>query len=96
METARISDNGQITIPLNIIKEANLKYGSNITFAVDGSRIIIESAGEKAYRALIKAQEAFKGAAEEWGLKTDQDVVDFIKQIRREKREEKKAENNEA
>lgn len=37
----------------------------------------------------MEAQEAFKGEAERLGLKTEQDVIDMIKQIRKELKEEK-------
>lgn len=37
----------------------------------------------------MEAQEAFKGEAECLGLKSEQDVVDIIKQIRKDLKEEK-------
>jgi antitoxin component of RelBE/YafQ-DinJ toxin-antitoxin module len=37
-------------------------------------------------KALSDLSKAFEGTAEELGLKTDQDVVDMIKQMRRERR----------
>ena len=55
----------------------------------DGDKLIIENPVETSMRALEELIKGFEGVAEELGLKTDQDVVDLIKQVRRERREEK-------
>jgi len=90
METARMTNNGYIQIPLEIRKKLNLKGGKNVAFVLDGNKIVIESAGETAFKAIKEAQRAFEGVAEEWGVKTEQDVVDYIKNFRKEIAEEKK------
>lgn len=42
--------------------------------------------------ALLKAQEAFKGVADELGIKDEQDVVKLVKEIRAERGEQYKCE----
>jgi len=94
MELVKIINDGYIQIPFEIRQELDLQDGTNVVFLKEGDRIVIESAGKRAVRALEKVQKAFEGVAEELGLETDQDVVDLIKQVRREKREEKARLNN--
>jgi hypothetical protein len=53
-------------------------------------KIIVENSTRV---ALLEAQEAFEGEAERLGLKTEQDVVDMVKQIRKESQEENNADN---
>lgn len=85
MELAKITTKGQITIPVQIRKMLGLKDGDKVVFMSDGGRVIIENSTKLALR---EVQEAFVGVAEELGLKTEQDVVDLIKQVRQEVRDE--------
>ena len=81
MESARISENGQITIPLGIRKKLGMKSGDKITFSVvDDKLVLVNSSVE----ALVKLQNAFDGVADEMGIKDEQDVVDMVKEIRAE------------
>jgi hypothetical protein len=57
----------------------------------ENGRIIIENA---AMIALKNAQDAFAGEAERLGLKTEQDVVDLVKEVRRKVWEETHARND--
>lgn len=90
MELAKITTKGQITIPIQIRRKLNLKDGDKIVFMEQNGKIIVENSTRV---ALMEAQEAFKGEVERLGLKTEQDVVDMVKQIRKELREEKNADN---
>lgn len=85
MELAKITTRGQLTLPIEIRKKLNVKEGSKVVFIEEDGRIIIENAGMFALR---EAREAMKGEAERLGLKGEQDVVDMIKQIRKQRREE--------
>ena len=87
MELAKITAKGQITIPVQVRKMLNIKDGDKVVFWNDGNRIIIENSTRL---ALKEVQDAFDGVAEELGLENEQDVVDLIKQIRREERGENK------
>lgn len=61
-----------------------MKDDDKIVFIEDDrGRIIIENLVNI---TLKEVQEAFRGEAERVGLKTEQDVVTMIKEIRREKR----------
>lgn len=90
MELAKITAKGQITIPIQIRRKLNLKDGDKVVFMEQNGKIIVENSTRV---ALMEAQEAFKGEAERLGLKTEQDVVDMVKQIRKELQEEKNADN---
>ena len=50
-------------------------------FFEENGRIVMENS---VMIALKKAQDAFAGEAERLGLKTEQDVVDMVKDVRRE------------
>jgi len=90
MELAKITSKGQITIPIQIRRKLNLKDGDKVVFIEQDGKIVIENSTRV---ALTEAQDAFRGEAERLGLNTEQDVVDMVKQIRREIQEEKNADN---
>ena len=85
MELAKITTRGQLTLPIEIRKKLNVEEGSKVVFIEENGRIIIGNAGMLALR---EAREAMKGEAERLGLKDEQDVVDMIKQIRKQRQEE--------
>ena len=91
MELAKITMRGQITIPVGIRKRLGLKDGDKIIFMEENGRVIVENA---AMVALKSAQDAFEGEAERLGLKTEQDVVALVKEVRREVWEENNARND--
>ncbi len=82
MELAKVTVRGQITIPIAIRKKLNIKDGDKVIFLEEDGRIIMENS---AMVALQEAQEAFKGEAERLSLKDDQDVVNLVKEVRRER-----------
>jgi AbrB family looped-hinge helix DNA binding protein len=75
MEIAKLSPQGQVTIPAAIRKRLGLKNGDRIVFAEENGRIVIENA---ALLALRKVQDDFTGEAERSGMVTKQDVVRMI------------------
>lgn len=81
MELAKITSKGQITIPVEIRRKLGLKDGDKVLFVEEGNKIIIMNSS---LLALHEAQEAFKGEAEKAGLNDEQDVIDMIKQLRKE------------
>ncbi|HBI72704.1 MAG TPA: AbrB/MazE/SpoVT family DNA-binding domain-containing protein [Lachnospiraceae bacterium] len=91
MELAKITTRGQITIPIEIRKKLGVKDGDKVIFIEENGRIIVENA---AMIALKNAQTAFAGEAERLGLKTEQDIVDMVKDVRREVWEERHARND--
>lgn len=86
MEIARVTSKGQITIPKRIRDALGLKEGSQVVFLKKDDEIVVKS---PVMLALEELQEAFKGEAERLGLKTEEDVVNMIKEFRKEKRAKK-------
>ena len=80
MELAKVTTKGQITIPKSIRESLDLKEGSKILFIQKGKDIVIQNS---AMLALEKIQKAFAGEAERLGLKTEDDVVEMIKNFRK-------------
>lgn len=90
MELAKITMRGQITIPVQIRKRLGVRDGDKVIFVEENGRVIMENA---AMIALKNAQDSFIGEAERLGLKNEQDVVDMVKEVRREIKEEANASN---
>lgn len=82
MELAKITSKGQITIPSAIRKKLGVKDGDKVLFVQEGDKIIMMNAS---LNALLKAQNAFQGVADEIGVQNEQDVVDMVKEIRAER-----------
>ena len=91
MELAKITAKGQITIPVQIRKMLSLKDGDKVVFMTDGGKVVMENSTRLAIR---EAQEAFAGLAEELGLKTEEDVVALVKEVRKERWEKRHANND--
>ena len=91
MELAKITMRGQITIPKKIRNRLGVKDGDKVIFIEENGRVIVENA---AMVALKKAQDAFAGEAERLGIKTEQDVVNLVKEVRKQVWEEKNACND--
>ena len=86
MDRAKVMAKGQVTIPINVRKKLNLKEGDKLIFIEkDGNMVIANSA----MIALQQVQTAFEGEAEHLELKTEQDVVDLVDEVRREINREK-------
>lgn len=83
MELAKITTKGQITIPIHIRKRLNLKDGDKVIFLEENGRVVMENSTKVALREI---REAFEGEAERLGLKTEDDVVDLVKQFRKERK----------
>lgn len=81
MELAKVMSKGQVTIPINVRKKLNLKEGDKVVFIEKDGNIVIANS---AMVALQQVQDAFKGEAERLGLRTEQDVVNMVKEVRRE------------
>ena len=88
MELAKVTSKGQITIPIDIRRKLGIKEGSKVLFIEDAGRIYIANSSMEALR---EAQEAFRGEAERVGLQSEEDVVDMIKEIRKERMDDKPA-----
>ncbi len=90
MELAKVTSKGQITIPIAIRNALGIREGDKILFMEKGDRVILTNASTN---ALLKAQEAFQGVAEELGIKNEQDVIKLVKEIRAERGEQYQCES---
>ena len=80
MNLAKLSANGQITVPVEIRRLLGLKSGDKILFfqKQDGE-IVVSNASSKSSR---KAQAAFAGAAETMGVTSEDDIQALVDEVR--------------
>ena len=80
MNLAKISSNGQITIPVEIRRLLGVKSGDKtLFFQKQNGEIVVSNASAKAIR---KAQAAFSGVAEEMGVYNEDDVQALVDEVR--------------
>jgi len=80
MNLAKISANGQVTVPIEIRKLLGLKTGDKILFYQNAKgEVVINNASAQ---AIYKAQNAFMGVAEELNVYNEDDVQVLIDEIR--------------
>lgn len=80
MNLAKISANGQITVPVEIRRQLGLKSGDKILFLQkQNGEVVISNASAVAIR---KAQAAFAGAAEAMGLRDEADAAALVDELR--------------
>jgi len=87
MNLAKVSANGQVTVPVEIRRKLNLKEGDKILFFERGNgEVVINNASDS---AIINAQKAFKGAARDFGVTSEEDVQCLVDEVRYKKRNRK-------
>lgn len=80
MNLAKVSANGQITLPVEIRRLLGLRSGDKVLFFQKPSgEIILDNASAQ---ALAKAQKAFAGVAEELGVQDENDVQALVDEVR--------------
>ena len=80
MNLAKISANGQITVPGEIRRKLGLKSGDKILFLQkQNGEIVISNASAAAIR---KAQTAFAGVAEALGVSSEDDIQMLVDESR--------------
>ena len=80
MNLAKISANGQITVPVEIRRLLGLKAGDKILFFQKPSgEVVIHNASAQ---AIYKAQKAFEGVAEQMGVYDEDDVQALVDEVR--------------
>lgn len=80
MNLAKISANGQITVPAEIRRLLGLKSGDKILFfQKPNGEIVINNASAQ---AIYKAQKAFEGVAEQMGVYNEDDVQALVDEVR--------------
>jgi antitoxin PrlF len=80
MEVARITSKGQVTIPRDIRVKMDLKKGDKILFFEENGRYFLQNS---ASIALKNIQDIMKGEAERAGFNNPDDVVKYIKSLRK-------------
>lgn len=80
MNLAKLSANGQITVPVEVRRQLGLKSGDKVLFfQKQNGEIVISNASAAALR---KAQAAFAGAAEALGVADEEDVQALVDEVR--------------
>ena len=80
MNLAKVSANGQVTVPVEIRRKLNLKEGDKILFFErKNGEVVINNASET---ALINAQKAFEGANKDFNVNSEDDVQQLINEVR--------------
>ena len=88
MNLAKVSSARQITIPIEICRFLNIKPGDKIFFTErKNGEVVMRNASDA---AILEAQNAFKGVADELGLKSDEDIMEMVREIRYGKKAGKK------
>ena len=77
---AKISANGQITVPAEIRRLFGLKAGDKILFfQKPNGEVVINNASAQ---VIYKAQKAFEGVAEQMGVYNEDDVQALVDEVR--------------
>ena len=93
MQAEILIQDGKLTIPEEMREELGLCDGRRVMLIADSKEVRIVNPLKQAMR---KFQEGMKGAAEEAGLYTEDDVVALVKEVRAELAEERAAQKNES
>lgn len=91
-DNVRTIQDDKVTIPSEVQKILGVSNGYRVMFIAEGEEVRIVN---PAVYAMRKLQEAMKGAAEEAGLYTEDDVVALVKEVRAELAAERAAEQDE-
>jgi len=80
MNLAKVSANGQITVPAEIRRLLGLRSGDKILFFQNpNGEVVINNASAQ---AIYKAQKAFEGVAEQMGVENEDDVQALVNEVR--------------
>lgn len=83
MEVAKISSKGQITIPISIRNKLKLKSGDKVVILEENGRYYFENSAMLAFK---RAEEAFEGEAEKAGFESEEDMQNYMRELRKEVR----------
>jgi AbrB family looped-hinge helix DNA binding protein len=81
MEIAKVTSNGQITIPVDIRRRLCIKDGDKVLFIESDDGFLMLNSSVIALKQL---QQSMEGEAEKAGLLTEDDVVDLCRNVRKE------------
>ena len=80
LDVARVSVKGQVTIPVEIRRKLGLKGGDKVIFMEKSGEIVLMNSNRLAFEEF---QRDMAGEAEKAGIKSEQDVVDLVKEVRK-------------
>ena len=83
MELAKVTSKGQITIPRDVRVKMNLKTGDKILFFEENGKFFLQNSNSL---VLTDFQNAMKGAAKKAQFNNSDDVVNYMKQLRKAKK----------
>lgn len=83
MEVAKISSKGQITIPVSVRNALKLKAGDKILILEENGRFYFENSAILTFK---RAEETFAGKAEKAGFTSEEEMQDYMNEIRKEVR----------
>lgn len=83
MEIAKVSSKGQITIPASVRKALRLKSGDKIVIQEENGRFYFDNAALVAFQ---RVEQAFEGAAAEAGFHSEEELQEYMNDIRKEVR----------
>ena len=76
---AKVMSKGQVTLPVEVRKQLGVSSGDRIVFVVTDEGVFIINSAVAAIKFM---QSMMKGEADRLGLKTEEDVVELIKEVR--------------
>ena len=82
MELAKVTSKGQITIPSVIRTKLKLKPGDKVLFVEEEGVVTVRNSSMV---ALSTIQDALAGEANRNGIVSEQDVVELVKEVRRQR-----------
>jgi len=91
MNLARITAKGQITIPIEIRKRLGVKEGDKVIFIDGDNGIMLANSNKVAWENI---QTAMEGEANNAGFQSEEDVVQYCKELRQELWEKNNANND--
>ena len=80
MNLAKVSANGQITVPVEIRRLLQIKEGDKVLFTRNENGEVV--LGNASRTALLNAQKAFAGVAEELGNPSEEDIQSWVDEVR--------------
>jgi AbrB family looped-hinge helix DNA binding protein len=83
MEIAEVTSKGQITIPQGIREKLSLRKGDKVIFFEENGKIFFQNSNSV---VLSTFQQSMEGAAKEAGFDGPDDVTEYIKQLRKSRR----------
>ena len=82
MESVKVNDNGQITIPNSITESLGIAKGEEFRLIKKNKYYIMMPSD---YDPLTEIQNLMEGEAEKVGWKSEEDIIEFMRELRRER-----------